>query len=175
MSETIAITGKSVKLFKGHYTSIAVPTQKSKDESLSARVSAATIHLDTSVWPDGKTYVMRCHAGSGFKGIGTGWTICVYESATTVLARAGSVQRHIFAIIFGLDVIAVAIGVRVIYHIMRRLIAIARAADDLRTGATTELHIPAGEDEIARIGQAFNLLVQVLQAEQQSLRALNAS
>ncbi|MGH8656334.1 MAG: hypothetical protein ACREYE_30970 [Gammaproteobacteria bacterium] len=27
MSETLAITGKSVKLFKGHYTSLAVANQ----------------------------------------------------------------------------------------------------------------------------------------------------
>ncbi|MGH8652403.1 MAG: hypothetical protein ACREYE_09615, partial [Gammaproteobacteria bacterium] len=36
MSETIAITGKSVKLFKGHYTSRALPKEKHRTVSADA-------------------------------------------------------------------------------------------------------------------------------------------
>lgn len=56
----------------------------------------------------------------------------------------------------------------------RRLSWLARDAEAVRTGRVPALHPPKGVDEVSRIGSTLAQLVDHLQAEKQSLQALNA-
>ena len=69
--------------------------------------------------------------------------------------------------------VATLLSVLVASRIMRRLTAMAEAADDLRTGRKTGFEGPTGRDEAGRIGRSIASLVGTLQQANAELSASN--
>ena len=126
-------------------------------------------------WADGAEYVSGYAVSDGagtFPGLG--WTVWVREPTATAFAAARALEHQIFAGLLLLGLIGAAIGIASTARRMRGLAAIARSADEIRLGQATALVVPPGADEAARIGDSLRMLVDGLQRERASLRALNA-
>ena len=129
------------------------------------------VHL----WADGVEYVSGYAVSDGagtFPGLG--WTVWVREPTATAFAAARALEHQIFAGLLLLGLVGAAIGIASTARRMRGLAAIARSADEIRLGNATTLVVPPGADEAARIGNSLRMLVDGLQRERASLRALNA-
>ena len=126
-------------------------------------------------WADGEEYVSGYAVSDGagtFPGLG--WTVWVREPTSTAFAAARELEHQIFAGLLLLGLIGAVIGIASTARRMRGLAAIARSADAIRLGDANVLVVPPGADEAARIGASLRTLVDGLQRERASLRALNA-
>jgi signal transduction histidine kinase len=126
-------------------------------------------------WADGEEYVSGYAVSDGagtFPGLG--WTVWVREPTATAFAAARALEHQIFAGLLLLGLIGAVIGIASTARRMRGLSAIALSADAIRGGQATALAVPPGADEAARIGASLRMLVDGLQRERASLRALNA-
>ncbi len=139
-----------------------------------AHTPGAAGHV-VSRWPDGGEYLAGYAVSDGAADFpGLGWTVWVREPTSTAFAAARDLAREI---LFGMIVIGIAgavAGVLATMRLVRRLAAITRSADEIRAGRATELAVPTGRDEAARIGASLHTLVEGLQRERASLAALNA-
>jgi signal transduction histidine kinase len=126
-------------------------------------------------WADGTEYVAGYAVSDGagtFPGLG--WAVWVREPTATAFASARALEHRIFVGLLLLGLIGALIGIAATSRRMRELAAIARSADEIRLGRASALAVPAGIDEAARIGDSLRMLVDGLQRERASLRALNA-
>lgn len=105
---------------------------------------------------------------------GLGWWVLVREPTSIAFAPAGRTAAGIFTAIAGGGVFAALIGALVAAGAMRRLKAVAEAADDLRLGRTAAFVPLAGADEAARISRSLGALIGTLQGANTELTALNA-
>jgi signal transduction histidine kinase len=105
---------------------------------------------------------------------GLGWIVVLRESADTALARAKLAQHTVFRIVFLASLIAAIAVVFITNDLLRRLVVLDEQAQAVRNGARENLSIPAGLDEINRIGTTLVGLVNHLQQEKYALKTLNA-
>jgi signal transduction histidine kinase len=126
-------------------------------------------------WADGEEYVSGYAVSDGAASVpGLGWTVWVREPTATAFAAARALEHRIFAGLLALGAAGAVVGIAFTARRMRGLAAIARSADAIRLGEATALAVPPGVDEAARIGESLRMLVDGLQRERASLRALNA-
>lgn len=110
----------------------------------------------------------------GFAGVpGLGWSVMVREPVGTAFRTADRASLSIFTAIALGGLLATLASVLVASRIMRRLTAMAEAADDLRTGRKTSFAAPTGRDEAGRIGRSIASLVGTLQRANDDLSAIN--
>jgi signal transduction histidine kinase len=107
------------------------------------------------------------------EGVGLGWTATVRRSAEVTLAPVHETRRAVFVIVFSAGLLAAAVAVLVTRALTSRLSQLARQAEAVRRGERGTLEPTPGADEVARIGAALAEAVGHLQAEKQSLQALN--
>lgn len=107
------------------------------------------------------------------EGVGLGWTATVRRSADVTLAPVRETRRAVFIIVFSAGLLAAAVAVLVTRALTGRLSLLARQAEAVRRGERGTLEPTAGTDEVARIGATLAEVVEHLQAEKQSLQALN--
>lgn len=107
------------------------------------------------------------------EGVGLGWTATVRRSAEVTLEPVRETRRAVFVIVFSAGLLAAAVAVLVTRALTARLSQLARQAEAVRRGERGTLAPAAGADEVARIGATLAELVGHLQAEKQSLQALN--
>ena len=107
------------------------------------------------------------------EGVGLGWTATVRRSADVTLAPVRETRRAVFIIVFSAGLLAAAVAVLVTRALTGRLSQLARQAEAVRRGERGTLEPTAGTDEVARIGATLAQVVGHLQAEKQSLQALN--
>lgn len=107
------------------------------------------------------------------EGVGLGWTATVRRSADVTLAPVRETRRAVFVIVFSAGLLAAAVAVLVTRALTGRLSQLARQAEAVRRGERGTLEPTAGTDEVARIGATLAEVVEHLQAEKQSLQALN--
>ncbi|SMH34854.1 sensor histidine kinase [Azospirillum agricola] len=111
---------------------------------------------------------------SGFADFpGLGWSVMVREPVATAFRTADRASVSIFTAIALGGLFATLLSVLVASRIMRRLTAMAEAADDLRTGRKTGFEGPTGRDEAGRIGRSIASLVGTLQQANAELSASN--
>jgi len=126
-------------------------------------------------WPDGGEYLAGYAVSDGVGDFpGLGWTSWVREPTETAFAAARALARQILAGLVVIGLAGAVAGVVATARLARRLAAITRSADEIRAGRATELEVPRGTDEAARIGASLRTLVDGLQRERASLAALNA-
>ena len=129
------------------------------------------------VWThaDRLEYVEASSTDQGFGSFtGPGWTIWVREPRTHALARVARLRIEIFAILFGLGLLAALLGAWGTRRVLRRIGSVAALADAVRAGHVQPVLLPGGRDEAARIGHTLTGLVAELQREKAELQALNA-
>ena len=123
---------------------------------------------------DGGAYLVGRHAEAAAGDGGLAWTVIVRQRARSALAPARSTRHAVFLVVLlaGLATAAAAVGVTRL--LTRRLALLARDAQAVRRGERLTLAVPAGADEISRIGATLAELVDQLQQEKRALLTLNA-
>lgn len=106
--------------------------------------------------------------------LGLGWTAVVRQPAEQALAPVHSIRQTVFAIVFVAGLLSALAAVLATRALLRRLEALARQASSVEQGRQDALVVPAGGDEVARIGATLAQLVDRLQGEKKALQALNA-
>jgi signal transduction histidine kinase len=106
--------------------------------------------------------------------LGLGWTAVVRQPAEQALAPVRSIRQTVFAIVFLAGLLSAFAAVLATRALLRRLAALAQQASSVEQGRQDALAVPAGSDEVARIGATLAQLVDRLQGEKKALQALNA-
>jgi signal transduction histidine kinase len=105
---------------------------------------------------------------------GTGWTVWVRESTQLAFAPIDEQWRQNLITIAMLGLVTAVAGTIAARRLTRRLVDIAKSADDIRAGTRRVLQVPAGADEAARIGQSLQALLNDLERRNSALEQLNA-
>lgn len=136
--------------------------------------------VDLSAHPFGTTHsveqgllsgIARSGGFADFPGLG--WSVMVREPVATAFRTADRASASIFTAIALGGLVATLASVLIASRIMRRLQAMAEAADDLRAGRTTSFVGPQGHDEAGRIGRSIASLVRTLQQANADLSGVN--
>lgn len=106
--------------------------------------------------------------------LGLGWTAVVRQRADVALGSARTAWRTFFIIVLAAGLASASVAMAITRLLMRRLAALATQAEAVREGGRQFLAVPAGQDEIHRIGSVLSQLVDHLQREKEGLRTLNA-
>jgi signal transduction histidine kinase len=105
---------------------------------------------------------------------GLGWSVVVRQDAVTALAPARATGQAVFLSVLLAGLATAAAAVWATRVLTRRLSVLAAQALGVRSGALRSLAVPAGKDEVSRIGVTLADLVGHLQQEKQALQTLNA-
>ncbi len=103
-----------------------------------------------------------------------GWTVWVRQDAATALAPARSARHEVFLSVLLAGLAAAAAAAWVTRLLTLRLSDLAVQALGVRDGALQGLTVPAGKDEISRIGATLAELVNHLKQQKKALSMLNA-
>ena len=128
---------------------------------------------DTDV-SDGGAYLVGRHGVASAQDGGLAWTVIVRQRADSALAPARSTRHAVFLVVLVAGLATAAAAVIVTRLLTRRLAALAREAQAVRRGERHTLAIPAGADEVSRIGATLAEVVDHLQQEKRALLTLNA-
>ncbi|MCP5458306.1 MAG: hypothetical protein H6971_01585 [Gammaproteobacteria bacterium] len=101
------------------------------------------------------------------------WTVILRQDASTALARAQSARRAVFLSVFLAGLVSAIAAIFATRALTRRLTTLDTQAQAVRQGQRHNLSVPAGTDEISRIGATLADLVEHLQQEKQALATLN--
>ncbi|MEY2688665.1 MAG: hypothetical protein RL375_2863 [Pseudomonadota bacterium] len=106
--------------------------------------------------------------------LGFGWTVVVRQPTDVALQAVRSTRQMVFLIVFLAGLLSAAGAMAVTRVLTRGLSQLAVDAEAVRRGERRSLSAPPGADEVSRIGATLAVVVDHLQAEKQSLQALNA-
>jgi signal transduction histidine kinase len=125
-------------------------------------------------WQDGSKYLtgFATSEGNAIPG-GTGWTVWVRESTQLAFAPIDEQWRQNLITIALLGVVTAVAGAIAARRLTRRLVDIAKSADDIRAGTRRALQVPPGADEAARIGRSLQELLDDLERRNHALEQLN--
>ncbi|MBY0340384.1 MAG: hypothetical protein K2Q19_04400 [Rhodocyclaceae bacterium] len=102
-----------------------------------------------------------------------GWRVVVIQPLSELVDLSTRVQWQIAIILLSLGLLAALLGLSLARRLTRRVRVIASSADDVLAGTATQIAVPAGEDEAARLGAALERLLRTLQQERDELKQLN--
>lgn len=102
-----------------------------------------------------------------------GWKIVVIQPVQAVAAFATGIEWRITVTLVLLGAVAAVVGISVAMRLTHRVSRIARSADALLAGQASQIEVPTGRDEAARLGGALDRLLTTLQRERDELRSLN--
>jgi signal transduction histidine kinase len=119
-------------------------------------------------------YLIGSHAAAPAQAPDLGWRVVVRQSADVALQPARALHRTVFNTVLLAGLLAAVLAMFVTRALVRRLEALAEQAAAVRRGARSQIAVPAGDDEVQRIGTALAELVAHLQQEKAALAALNA-
>ena len=123
---------------------------------------------------DGGAYVVGRHPAHTSKDGGLAWNVVVRQGADAALETARATRRAVFVVVLAAGLLAAAAAVLVTRMLTRRLATLADEAQAVRSGARRSLAVPAGADEVSRIGATLAEVVDHLQQEKQALLSLNS-
>ena len=123
---------------------------------------------------EGGAYIVGRHATKDTDDAGLGWRVTVRQSAEPALAHVRGLHHTVFATVLLAGVVAALVALAVTHWLTRRLAALAAEATAVRQGRRAGISVPAGEDEVSRIGATLSELVGHLQREKAALKELNA-
>jgi signal transduction histidine kinase len=118
-------------------------------------------------------YVVGRRAEHAGRDGGLAWKVVVRQGAEAALEPARATRRAVFLVVLAAGLLAAAAGVLVTRLLTRRLAALAHEAHAVRGGARRTLTVPAGTDEVSRIGATLAEVVDHLQQEKLALQRLN--
>lgn len=123
---------------------------------------------------DGGSYMVGQHSAGSSSKAGLDWSVVLRQDANTALRRARTVHHTVFLLVLVAGFISAIMAVLATGALTRRLTLLADQTQAIRLGKQQSLLIPAGDDEIARIGAILADLVAHLQLEERRLTLLNA-
>lgn len=123
---------------------------------------------------DGGIYVVGRQPAHLAKDGGLAWNVVVRQGADAALETARTTRQAVFVVVLATGLLAAAAAVLVTRMLMRRLTRLADEARAVRSGAKRSLDLPAGADEVSRIGATLAEVVDHLQQEKQALLSLNS-
>lgn len=123
---------------------------------------------------EGGAYIVGRHLAKDTDDAPLGWKVTVRQSAEPALAHVRGLHHTVFATVLLAGVMAALVAMAVTHWLTRRLAALAADATAVRQGQRTGISVPAGEDEVSRIGATMSELVGHLQREKAALKELNA-
>lgn len=103
-----------------------------------------------------------------------GWRVQLMEPADQTYQRADALWLRILWVSLGLGGSAALLGVLITRRLTRRLTDLTRAVQNVGSGKAQHVEVPAGIDEVARVGAAFADVLNALQLERCELRTLSA-
>lgn len=103
-----------------------------------------------------------------------GWSFQLAEPASRGERRADGLWGQILWISLALGGVAALFGILMSRRLMSRLSQLSRSVDTVGAGGARSIEVPAGADEVSRLGRAFARLLQALQQEREELAALGA-
>lgn len=118
--------------------------------------------------------VARAQARAGSVLQTLGWRVQLVEPAEHAYQRADRLWIQILWMSLGLGAGAALSGVLIARHLTRRLTALTVSVQRVGLGQAQDIQVPAGVDEVARLGAAFAHVLSALQRERRELRALSA-
>lgn len=130
--------------------------------------------LATDDLSEGGAYIVGRHATRDAADAGLGWNVVVRQSAGPALAHVHGLRRTVFATVLLAGAVAALLALAVTGWLTRRLASLAAEAMGVRQGRRDGISVPAGQDEVSRIGATLSELVGHLQHEKAALVQLNA-
>lgn len=103
-----------------------------------------------------------------------GWRVQLVEPADHAYQRANRLWIQILWVSLALGTAAALSGVLIARHLTGRLTALTRSVQQVGLGQAQHIQVPAGVDEVARLGAVFADVLSALQRERRELRALSA-
>lgn len=149
-------------------------SQKLNTKSLQAVDNQGTGYF-VETWSDGKTYLTGFTRANGFDSYpGLGWIVLVRQPTAIAFAPAWRLQQQVFLWGLILGLLFATLSWLVIARITQPLLAITAVADHIRLG-NSDIKIPVvrGKNEVAKLSQSLNKLVNTLTAQEQALLAIN--
>jgi signal transduction histidine kinase len=122
----------------------------------------------------GGTFLVGRNAEHRPEDEGLGWAVVVRQDAVTALAPARATRQVVFLSVLLAGLAAAAAAVWATRLLARRLSELAGQALGVRIEALRALTVPAGKDEVSRIGATLAEVVAHLQQEKRTLQTLNA-
>ena len=124
---------------------------------------------------DGRVFmVSRVEPRAGSALANLGWTVQLVEPRDRADQRFGRLWMRTLWVSLALGATATLFGILITRHLMRRLTRLSRSVEAVGAGTVRNLEIPAGVDEVTRLGRAFANLLEALQKERGELSALSA-
>ncbi len=126
-------------------------------------------------WPDGQTYITGFAQSVGYRNYpGLGWLILVRQKTDIAFAPVRRLQQQIFTWNMALGLIFAILGWLVAAVITNPILAIATAANDIRSGnKLIKIPVLKGKDEIANLSQSLSQMVFTLTQQESDLKASN--
>jgi signal transduction histidine kinase len=120
--------------------------------------------------PDGrKLLVSRAPIGGDNELASLGWQVQLGEPSARVYLRADAVAYRILWISLGLGAITALFGVQAARQLTQRLRRLTLSVTQVGADENARLDVPAGVDEVARLGSAFARILGDLQEERREL------
>lgn len=123
---------------------------------------------------EGGAYIVGRHAGQDAGDSSLGWQVAVRQPAGPALAHVRGLRRTVLLTVLLAGLTAALVALAVTHWLTRRLASLAAEAAAVRQGRRGGLSVPAGQDEVSRIGATLSELVGHLQQEKAALAQLNA-
>ncbi|TPX65131.1 hypothetical protein SpCBS45565_g05381 [Spizellomyces sp. 'palustris'] len=125
-------------------------------------------------WPSGAQYLTGFSQCSGIEGINMNWSILVRQSTATAFAAPNRLVLILGLAHLGFAIILVGTSYTVAHITTAPLLAISRAADNIRKrSAMPQIPVVHGNDEIARLSYSLNSLVSTLVEKEINLKGIN--
>ncbi len=122
----------------------------------------------------GGVFLVGRHDAGDAAAAGPRWTVVIRQRAAQALAPAQSTRHLVFVTVFMAGLLSALLAVLATRRSLRRLAALSEQAQAVGRGDRSDLAVPAGRDEISRIGASLAEVVAHLQREKQALLKLNA-
>lgn len=125
--------------------------------------------------PDGSVaLVARAAVGLAPEWSSLGLQVQLSEPLERVYQRANAVASQILWVSIGLGVATAGLGALGARQLTRRLKRLSESVASIGRMPDAKIDVPAGQDEVARLGAAFSTLISALRAERSELKSLGA-
>jgi len=120
--------------------------------------------------PDGRrVLIARSALAASDEITNLGWRVQLGEPNQRVFQRADALTLEILWVSLCLGVVTAVLGILGAQHLTRRLRRLAVSVSHAGQDATSRIEVPQGVDEVARLGQAFAVLLGELTRERNEL------
>ncbi|MGQ4648193.1 response regulator [Lyngbya aestuarii] len=126
-------------------------------------------------WPEGKAYLTGLSRTQGHEDYpGLGWKVLVRQPTAIAFAPVRQLRQQIFCWGLLLGILFAGLSWIFVERITHPLLAIVAVAERLRQGEpNVKISVLPGKDEVARLSQSLNKLVNTLRDKEQALLATN--